>query len=99
MHSIKFFDTKISLAIIALFLKNLLDYLEIDLSPNKFDILYDEHAFENLSKGRGQGEEDINSHYRKGKAGDWKEYFDDAVMAHFARVTGNLLNVLEYTTE
>jgi hypothetical protein len=34
-----------------------------------------ENDFKRITKGRKQGEEDRNSHYRKGVAGDWKNYF------------------------
>jgi hypothetical protein len=36
-----------------------------------------EHDFKRITKGRKQGEEDRKSHYRKGVAGDWKNYFTD----------------------
>lgn len=78
------------------FLKDLLRYLEVDIPPAQFDVLYDRQAFTSRTKGRTQGQEDINSHYRKGSAGDWKSYFDEDVMAHFQQVTGDLVDLLAY---
>jgi len=34
-----------------------------------------EHDFVKKAAGRARGEEDVTSHYRKGIAGDWKNYF------------------------
>lgn len=78
------------------FLSNLLDYLEIEMPEREFDALYGRHEFSQLAKGRQQGVEDPQSHFRKGVSGDWKKYFDDAVTAHFQEVTGDLLSVLGY---
>jgi len=78
------------------FLKQLLSYLDVEVSAEKFDVLYNRHSFESHTKGRSQGEEDISSHYRKGISGEWKEYFDKDVMKHFRSVTGNLVETLGY---
>jgi hypothetical protein len=79
-----------------LFLKNLLAYLEIELPQQEFEALYDRHKFSQIAKGREQGVEDAQSHFRKGVSGDWMNYFDDSVTAHFEDVTGDLLQVLGY---
>jgi hypothetical protein len=78
------------------FLKILLDYLEIRMPVQELDALYARHEFSQLSGGREQGNEDQMSHFRKGTSGDWRNYFDDDVMAHFRDVTGDLLEVLGY---
>jgi hypothetical protein len=78
------------------FLKQLLTYLEVSLSDKELTNLYNRHKFESKAKGRSQGEENINSHYRKGLAGDWKNYFDGSITAHFGQVTGNLVETLGY---
>jgi hypothetical protein len=78
------------------FLEELLDYLEIQVPSPEFEVLYDRHRFSQLAKGRRQGVEDPQSHFRKGVSGDWENYFDDAVMAHFREVTGDLLETLGY---
>jgi len=57
--------------------------------------LLEEHSFKRIS-GRRQGQEDVKSHYRKGKAGDWKEHLDDDLLGYFREVTGDLLEALGY---
>lgn len=80
-------------------LKQLLSYLDVKVSAEKFDILCNRHSFESHTKGRSQGQEDISSHYRKGVSGEWKEYFDKDVMKHFKSVTGDLVEILGYAEE
>lgn len=41
--------------------------------------------------GRGRGEEDINSHFRKGVAGDWRNYFTPKMKRAFKQRYGDLL--------
>lgn len=79
-----------------LFLKALLDYLEIEIPQQEFEELYDRHKFSQIARGRQQGVEDTQSHFRKGVSGDWKNYFDDSVTAYFREVTGDLLQTLGY---
>jgi Sulfotransferase domain len=78
------------------FLHRLLDYLEVPLPAGAFEALYNRHNFARLALGREQGTEDINSHYRKGIVGDWRNHFDDEVTRHFRRVTGDTLERLGY---
>jgi len=52
--------------------------------------------FSRFSEGREQGEEDCTSHYRKGIAGDWKNYFTDRIMQAFQEKYGDLLTKLGY---
>ena len=78
------------------FLKKLLNYLQIKIPQAEFIALCDRHKFETITKGRVQGEENINSHYRKGIAGDWKNYFDSSTLDHFYQVTKDLVEVLGY---
>jgi len=79
-----------------LFLKGLLDYLDIEIPEQEFEALYDRHKFSQIARGRQQGVEDTQSHFRKGVSGDWKNYFDEPVMAYFREVTGDLLETLGY---
>lgn len=78
------------------FLKHLLAYLEVPISDDVFETLYHRHQFVQHAKGRSQGKEDPYSHYRKGVVGDWKNYFDDGILAHFNSVTGDTLQQLGY---
>ncbi|WP_157054119.1 sulfotransferase domain-containing protein [Ruegeria sp. 6PALISEP08] len=36
-----------------------------------------DNSFSKKSKGRKRGEENAGHHYRKGVAGDWRNYFED----------------------
>lgn len=81
------------------FLRQLLSYLDVEIPANKFDTLYHKHSFEHHAQGRTQGEEDINSHYRRGTPGDWENYFDRYVMNHFKDTTTNLVEILGYAEE
>jgi hypothetical protein len=43
------------------------------------------------------GDSGTNSHYRSGRAGDWRNHFDDDVHRAFVAATGDLLEVLGYS--
>ncbi len=55
-----------------------------------------EHRFEKMSGGRKPGQEDPQSHYRKGIAGDWKNYFKEEHVREFKRRYNDLLLQYEY---
>jgi hypothetical protein len=78
------------------FLKDLLDYLQVPMSEEALDGLHANTAFERLAGGRRQGEERASEHYRKGVAGDWRNHFDAVIERHFRATTGDLLEVLGY---
>jgi len=78
------------------FLASLLEFLEVNLPQGEFEELYSRHSFEALSSGRKSGEEDVESHLRKGTAGDWIERFDSETVAYFNQLTGDLALVLGY---
>ncbi len=59
--------------------------------------LAEQTAFKQIS-GREQGIEDTQSHYRKGVAGDWRNYFDDDLKRRFKDVYGHLLIEWGYET-
>ena len=77
-------------------LEQLLRHCDIDMPRPVFDELLRAHAFEAVS-GRARGDEDLHSHYRKGVAGDWRNYFDADLAARFRDVVGDLLDVCKYT--
>lgn len=52
--------------------------------------------FENFSGGRKPGQEDVNSHFRKGIAGDWKQHFTPRVKAAFKERFGEALQLCGY---
>lgn len=56
------------------------------------------NRFTEKSHGRIPGEEDPNSHYRKGIAGDWINYFQPAHIAYFKKYYNDVLIKLGYET-
>lgn len=59
----------------------------------------EELSFKNLAKGRARGVVDVNSHYRGGKSGEWKQILTDAHLKEFSirypsifKTTGYSLN-------
>ena len=59
------------------------------------DRVYD-NRFEKKTKGRAKGEADVKSHYRKGKAGDWRNHFTPDHAAAFKGRFGTLASDLGY---
>lgn len=54
------------------------------------------NSFQAKSKGRSTGESDHRSHYRKGKSGDWNEYFSNSHKALFKELYPGLIPQLHY---
>lgn len=54
------------------------------------------NSFSCLSGGRGQGEEDLRSHYRRGVPGDWRNHFTPEVVRFFKECYNGLLVQLGY---
>jgi lipopolysaccharide transport system ATP-binding protein len=52
--------------------------------------------FENLTKGRARGQEDVHAHQRKGVAGDWRNHFTDRVTKAVKQRYGELLVATGY---
>ena len=55
-----------------------------------------ENRFSRLAGGRSEGQEDVRSHYRKGKTGDWKNHFTDLHKRVFKERYNDLLVKLGY---
>ncbi len=58
-------------------------------------ILY-ENRFAKLAGGRKKGEEDVNSHYRRGMPGDWRNHFNELHKQYFKEHYNDLLVMLGY---
>ena len=56
----------------------------------------EKYSFKKLSGGRKSGEENTNSHYRKGKRGDWRNHFNEKHKLVFKEKYGDLLIKLGY---
>jgi Sulfotransferase domain len=70
--------------------------MDVEMPADAFAELYERHAFKQITGGREAGVEDRHDHYRKGVAGDWRNYFDPSLRAYFREVTGDLLDALGY---
>lgn len=68
----------------------------VECNKNELEKIIINNRFKSLSGGRERGEEDINSHYRKGIVGDWKNYFSDDIKEYFKQCYGDLLIKLGY---
>jgi hypothetical protein len=68
----------------------LLRHCGIVLPPAELEGLLSRYSFSRMRSDR-QG-----SHYRKGKAGDWRNHFDDDIHEAFTAATGDLVDVLGY---
>jgi lipopolysaccharide transport system ATP-binding protein len=68
----------------------ILHHCEIEIPTSKLEQILENNNFSTLS-ARERGVEDEKSHYRKGIAGDWKNYFTDKVKDEFKKKYGQLL--------
>jgi Sulfotransferase domain len=75
--------------------ERLLEHCDIRMPSTVLAELLAAHSFEQLS-GRKRGQEDRHAHYRKGIAGDWRNYFDLKIEARFQEVAGDVLAVWNY---
>ena len=71
-------------------------FSKASISRSYLQKLLDAYSFDKLSEGRRKGMEDQHSHYRKGAAGDWKNYFKAAHKERFKEHYGPLLIKLGY---
>lgn len=55
-----------------------------------------ENRFEKMASGRKPGEENVNSHFRKGTPGDWKDHFTPKVREKFKQQYADLVAKLGY---
>ncbi|MFW6116194.1 MAG: sulfotransferase domain-containing protein [bacterium] len=74
---------------------DLFSFCDIGMPGHVLRHLLEDYSFERLAD-RKRGEEDRHSHYRKGVAGDWRNYFTDPIAARFKSVTGDLVVHLGY---
>lgn len=65
-------------------------HCSIDVDENEINGIIDRYSFEKQA-GRKRGEENINSHHRKGIVGDWRNYFDQKLTREFKDRYGDML--------
>jgi hypothetical protein len=66
------------------------------LTPDKMLEIVDRNDFAHKAGGRKPGEEDVQSHYRKGVPGDWKNHFTEEHKDYFKKNFNDLLVQLGY---
>jgi lipopolysaccharide transport system ATP-binding protein len=68
----------------------LIEDCELPVPRERLQRAMDSASFSELSGGRERGQEDLGSHWRKGVAGDWKNYFTaplkDAVKERYGQL-------------
>jgi lipopolysaccharide transport system ATP-binding protein len=74
----------------------LLERCELGVSRRRLHRAIERESFERLSGGRTRGEEDVSAHYRKGIAGDWRNYFNEELAETFKERYGDLLIAAGY---
>ena len=75
--------------------QRLFQHFDIQMTTAVLAQLLQEHSFESRA-GRKRGDEDRQSHFRKGVHGDWKNHFDERLVEEFKRYTGDLVMALGY---
>jgi Sulfotransferase domain len=73
------------------FRKIFLEHWGLTIDTAVLDEVLARHHFSRYSGGRDKGNEDINSHYRKGTAGDWRLHFSAKTKAEFKRLFNDVL--------
>jgi hypothetical protein len=76
--------------------KALLAFCQLPVPDQALQEVLNRKSFEKLSDGRNPGEEDTASHYRKGVAGDWLNYFDTELKSKFEAVAGDIVTTFNY---
>lgn len=72
----------------------LMRHCGIILPSAELEPLLSRYSFSRMRKDRESSGK--ISHYRKGKAGDWRNHFDDEVYAAFTAAAGDLVEILGY---
>jgi len=74
---------------------NLFEHCDIRLPEAELKALLDRYSFEVMKKRDHRQAKNI-SHYRSGKPGDWRKYFDNEVANAFKQYTEDLVEYLGY---
>lgn len=74
----------------------LISEMGIESTEEQTQFCLDSTSFEKLSNGRQSGEEDKNSFYRKGIAGDWQNHFEEKDLEAFQQIAGRMMKRLGY---
>lgn len=81
-------------------LKGILEFLDVRSDDAMVNWIVDTCRFERFAEGRKRGEANLNSEYRKGIIGDWKNYFTERDKDQFKQSeAGRLLIELGYEAD
>ena len=78
--------------------KRVFAHCDIGMPDHVLVELLERNSFTAMTKGRAPGDEDVQSHLRKGVHGDWQNHFSPAVQQKFRAATGNLVEELGYSS-
>lgn len=67
------------------------EHFQLDSSPEAVGRIVEKHSFRGLSGGRSRGQESESSFFRKGVAGDWKNYFTSELKETYKELIGDFL--------
>jgi Sulfotransferase domain len=73
-----------------------LRFRQARISKGELEKISAKLSFQSLSKGRTRGDENTDSHYRKGISGDWENFFSSRLKERFKKEYGDLLIKLGY---
>jgi hypothetical protein len=77
--------------------RELLDFLGVDAGAAAVTQCVEAASFKAMSGGRNQGDEDRHSFFRKGIAGDWKNWLSKAQLETFEKRAGQLMRRAGYS--
>lgn len=80
-------------------LKRMLDFLGAPATDAEVTGCLQAAAFEKLSGGRGRGEENQSSHFRKGVSGDWRKHLTTDAIAKIKQTAAAELERLGYAAD
>lgn len=78
---------------------SIVNLIGVSPDPTIIDQCVEAASFQNLSKGRKRGQEDVGSQFRKGVVGDWRGSLSDAACENILKEAGQTLIELNYTSD
>jgi lipopolysaccharide transport system ATP-binding protein len=70
--------------------EQIIDHCHLEVDRTRLHEIVRYNSFEVMT-GRKRGQEDVNSHQRKGIVGDWRNHFSESVKEEFKRQFGDVL--------